>query len=287
LDSKRLEVKFWGTRGHVSSPRIETAEHGGNTSCIQILYKDHLIIVDTGFGISLLGEELMPEILKEHSKLNVHIFYTHFHWDHIQGLPFFHPVYFPNCTLNLYSPLKKEDYYPHLDILFDGSYSPFAGIENMPSNIVFSQLSKEKKIDDLSISFSHLNHKPNPEDSGSYAYKFSLNKKSIVIATDHEAIPSEKNDALVDFAKNASILIHDGQFSEKEYLDHSGWGHSTFDMALDNALKASCEKLLITHHAPHRNDSEIKKIEKSFQENEKFKQLDFEFAKEGRLYKAR
>ena len=97
MDSS-LKVKFWGTRGLISSPFTDTLEFGGNTTCIQVLYKDHLIIIDAGFGASLLGEALMPRILQKKEKLHVHLFFSHFHWDYVQGLPFFHPIYFPSSS---------------------------------------------------------------------------------------------------------------------------------------------------------------------------------------------
>ena len=130
-----LRVKLWGTRGLISAPGQETAIYGGNTPCVQILHKNNLIIVDTGFGCCNLGEELMERIVVNREELNIHIIYTHFHWDHIQGLPFFMPIYFANTTLNIYSPVPKKVTHSNLDILFDGSYSPFDGLMAMPSEI--------------------------------------------------------------------------------------------------------------------------------------------------------
>ena len=107
MDSS-LKVKFWGTRGLISTPSIDTVEFGGNTSCIQILYDKRLIILDTGFGVSNLGEILMQRIIENKEPLEIFIFFTHFHWDHIQGLPFFHPIYFPSTTIHLYSPILNH-----------------------------------------------------------------------------------------------------------------------------------------------------------------------------------
>ena len=122
-------------------------------------------------------------------QLHLHIFYTHFHWDHVQGLPFFHPIYFPSTTMDIYSPLDNKICKDSLDILFDGTYSPFSGIDSMPSKIAFHKLNGKTQVGDLQIEYQLLNHDLHKMKEGneSFAYKFTSPKKKIIIASDHEA----------------------------------------------------------------------------------------------------
>lgn len=279
-----MKLKFWGTRGLISSPSKNTALYGGNTSCIQIINKNQIFIVDTGFGACNLGENLMQRIVKNNEHLHIHIFYTHFHWDHIQGLSFFHPIYFESTTINIYSPLPVDVAHSNLNLLFDGSYSPFAGIDSMASSISFHQLTAPVLVDGIKVDSIQLDHGQNSEegtDSMCFALRFINQKgKKIVIATDHEARPSKLNTNLIDFANRSDILVHDAQFSGEEYKSKVGWGHSTFEQALANGKKCSAKKLLLTHHHPKRTDDQIIKISEKLAMDPRFINLNFEFAKE-------
>lgn len=277
-----MKIKFWGTRGLISSPKKETAIYGGNTSCIQIVYKNHLILIDTGFGVTNFGEVLMDRILKKNEELTIHIFFTHYHWDHIQGLPFFHPIYFPSTTLNLYSPLSSDLAMENLDVLFDGSYSPFAGINSMPSTMIFHELNKSITIGDLKVDHTPLDH--GWHEAPTFAYKFQNSEESIVIASDHEARKSDINDRFIEFAHDCSLLVHDGQFSEKQYLDKKGWGHSSVNQALDNALASKAQMTLLTHHLPDHSDSDLNLLYEKYNNDDKYRNLNFAFAKESFLY---
>lgn len=284
-----MKIKFWGTRGLISSPGKDTAVYGGNTSCMQILHKNHIIIVDTGFGACNLGEQLMARILEGGEKLNIHIFFTHFHWDHIQGLPFFHPIYFETSTINIYSPLPVNVAHENLNLLFDGSYSPFAGIDSMASSISFHQLSAPVLVGGLTVESLPLDHGHSEDSehaSQCFALRFSTNEHKIVIATDHEARPSETNKNLLDFARNADIFVHDAQYNEEEYASKVGWGHSTYTQAIENGKKSSAKKILLTHHHPTRTDEQIDKVAQKLSSNPQYAALDFEFAKEDTEYDA-
>lgn len=272
----------------ISYPTIDNFIYGGNTTCAQILYKNHLIIFDTGFGVSNLGETLMPRILGQKEFLNIHIFYSNFNWDHVQGLTFFHPIYFPTSTINIYSPSPAEQTFKHLDVLFDGSYSPFEGILNMPSSIKFHQLKNALEIDELKIEFQELDHQNNaPENNNvpTYAYKASSSEGgSVVIATNHEARKNDLNDKLIKFSKKTDLLIHDAQFTEAEYQKNQNFGHSSMESALLNAKDCEAQRTLLTHHSPFRKDTEIQELYLSLKKQERFNELDFKFAREDIVY---
>ncbi len=281
-----MRVKFWGTRGLISSPRLETAEYGGNTPCIQILHKDQLIMVDTGFGCSILGDQLMERIVKNKESLDIHIFYTHFHWDHVQGLPFFNPIYFPSTTLHLYSPEPPSVTLENLNILFDGSYSPFESLLTMQAKVVIHQLKGPISLgDQLLIEYHNVDHGSAVGDGNTFGYRFTDEKgHRLVLLSDHEARISITNASIVKWAMNADLLIHDGQYLESEYGHFIGWGHSSVNQALDNALKSNAQKTLLTHHAPFRNDVELNQVKQSLKEIHRYKSIDFDFACEDKVY---
>ncbi len=284
MDSS-LKVKFWGTRGLISSPFKDTLEFGGNTTCIQVLYKDHLIVIDAGFGASLLGEALMPRILQKKENLHVHLFFSHFHWDYVQGLPFFHPIYFPSSSLSLYAPMEKEELWKNLDLLFDGSYSPFNGINSMPSKINFTELKKSLYIGDLKIDFMALRYQLNDHHQ-TFAYKFTTPEdKKLVVTPAYEAEASQDNLQFIKFSSGADLLIHDAQYTQEEYKFRKNWGHSTMEQALENSRKAQAKKVLMTHHDPRRKDDEFINLSSVYKEKPEFKNIDFEFAKENVIYK--
>jgi len=276
----RLAIKFWGTRGIIPSPRKSTAIYGGNTSCIEVIAGSNPIIVDAGFGICHLGETF-PEA----QPLEVHILFTHLHWDHIQGLPFFNPIYFPETHLHLHSPLPITTLKSELDILFDGSYSPFRGIDKMPAKITFHQIESNYNVSGLDVSFIELQHSLSSTDNTPcYGYKFeeTISAKKVAIITDHEAYKSPTNQKVINFITGSDLIVHDGQYTHEEYQDKKGWGHSSMDEAINNISAANGQHGILTHHAPHRNDDELDQLQRNLQN--KHPEASFEFAKEHMLY---
>lgn len=288
-----LRVKLWGTRGLISSPRPETAIFGGNTPCLQLLYGNHLILVDTGFGVSNFGDELMQRIIHGKERLTIHIFYTHFHWDHIQGLPFFKPIYFPSTTMHIYSPEKTATTLENLNILFDGSYSPFESLMSMQAQIRIHQIQGPQCIDGLTIDHQPVDHGDHFGKQGgsvnedTYAFRFvAPDESKVCLVTDHEARPSPINDAVVKFAQGADLLIHDGQYLDDDYARYRGFGHSSATMALDNAIAMGARATLLTHHDPSRNDKDLQALHRSLMRVAKYRHLNFEFAREEIVYEA-
>lgn len=268
----------------VSSPRNETAIFGGNTPCIQILHDNHLILVDAGFGITNLGDQLMQRIVVNREELHIHILFTHFHWDHTQGLPFFKPIYFNSSSLQLYSPEPESRTLENLDILFDPNYSPFESLNTMQAKSAIHQMQGVTDIAGLKVEHVKVQHgvaAHADHDGSTWAFKFTHpDGGSIALVTDHEAAPSKINDDVVAFGRGVNLLIHDGQYDDEQYQRHHGWGHSTVRQALDNAVRVQPDMTLITHHDPSRNDRELQAIHRSMMQVPSYRGLTFEFARE-------
>jgi ribonuclease BN (tRNA processing enzyme) len=245
-----LEVTFFGTRGSISAPSESILKYGSLTPCVVVGSGDSHIVIDAGFGIGFYSDHLTNKMGQ------FHILISHFHWDHIQGLNYFGPVHHPKSTNHFYSPFKTEKMKEVMDIYFDGSYGPFNGWEALNSKFEFHRLTKETSINNFTISFMPLNH-----TDPCYAYKISNGITTVVYASDHESIDNETNREFVDWAKGCDILIHDAMFLDSEYQERVGWGHSSFNMACENALRINPKQLLLTHHEPLRMDAELDQIE--------------------------
>jgi ribonuclease BN (tRNA processing enzyme) len=158
----------------------------------------------------------------------------------------------------------------------------------MQSSISFHQLTTPVLVDGITVDSIPLDHGQNNEEgveSHCFALRFTnADGKKFVVATDHEARPSEINNKLIEFAKEADLLVHDAQYTQEEYKPRVGWGHSTFAQAVENAKKSNAKKVLLTHHHPQRTDSEIDEIAQKIKSDPRFSSVDFEFAKEFTSY---
>ncbi|MCB0834376.1 MAG: hypothetical protein KDC45_12995, partial [Bacteroidetes bacterium] len=200
-----------------------------------------------------------------------------FHWDHIQGLNYFGPVHHPKSVNHFYSPFRSEQLQDVMDIYFDGSYGPFNGWEALNSKFEFNRLEKSISINGFTVSFKPLNH-----TDPCYAYRIDDGTNSVVYASDHECIDNSVNKDFVDWAKGCDILIHDAMYSDQEYKSRVGWGHSTFDMACQNASSIAPKRTLLTHHEPLRSDKELDRIEQELVT--RYPQLNLSCAKQAVVY---
>lgn len=262
-----LEVVFYGTRGSISAPHQDILRYGSLTSCVVVKNGDRSIVLDAGFGIGFYSDHLANKMGQ------FHVLISHFHWDHIQGLNYFGPVHHPKSTNNFYSPFKVEQLQEIMDIYFDGSYGPFNGWEALNSKFEFHRLTGDLEINGFKVSFKPLNH-----TDPCYAYKITDGNSSVVYASDHEAINNVVNREFIDWAKGCDILVHDAMFRNEEYEHKIGWGHSTYDMACENARKMGTKKILLTHHEPLRSDDDLDRIEVELKT--KYPDLDLSCAKQ-------
>ncbi len=297
-----MKIRFWGVRGSIPTPlsseqiqrkisavvqRVqvkdlkspETRESflstlpqnifgtvGGNTTCVEVrLNDDTLIIFDAGSGLSRLGNHLYHE--NSHIR-NYHIFFTHFHWDHIQGLPFFSPqVFNPGCVINFYSPVSNFK-----EILSGQMVAPYfpITIDMFSKSIKYNVLEDEYiKIGKSKITWRKMKH---PGDS--YSYKIEEKSKTMIFSTDTELRDSdfEKNKKNIDFYKNTDLIILDSQYTLDEAIEKYDWGHSSYSLAVDFASAWNIEKLVLFHHEPLYDDNKMASIFKSANWYKKYQQ---------------
>jgi phosphoribosyl 1,2-cyclic phosphodiesterase len=281
-----MKVRFWGVRGSIACPGIDTVEFGGNTSCLELRFgkKDRLIIIDAGTGIRALGNHLLQNDLPK-GPIKTEIFITHTHWDHIIGFPFFQPIYIEGTKLKVYGPITfEEDTLENIigDLLRYRYFPVLHG--ELAADINYFQLS-ECEMDlgnGITLKTKYLNH-----SLLCLGYRFEFKGKVLCTAFDTEPFRNvfstdpnapdydpvarekgeeavrEENQKLLDFFHGADILIHDCQYTKKEYFASKiGWGHSYFEHVIDSALEVGVKKIVLFHHDPLRTDQELFALEK-------------------------
>jgi phosphoribosyl 1,2-cyclic phosphodiesterase len=251
--SCRLKLRLWGVRGSIPTPRPQNLGYGGNTSCIEVrLPGDELFIFDAGTGIRDLGLTLnSPE---PGVRRHIHLFFTHFHWDHIQGLPFFRPLYDPNYSMTLYSTCYSSSIRESLAGQMAGPYFPVT-FESICSNKQFVNL-------DAPISLGNLTVRPFPvhHPQGAAGYRIESGGAAIVYVPDREHGHPELDAVLREHVRDADILIHDAQYTPEEYARFKGWGHSTWQEAVEVARECNVKQLVLFHHDPNHDDAMISGI---------------------------
>ncbi|MDD3581873.1 MAG: MBL fold metallo-hydrolase [Desulfobacca sp.] len=253
-----MEIRFWGTRGSIAAPGPLTVEYGGNTSCVEVLlHGGPRVVIDAGSGIRSLGDEL----LKSGQPVHLYLLITHSHWDHILGFPFFAPIYSR-----------------HTKIWVDGCPRGFWGLEAVFDShqangffpVAFNELKAQiqplgiiphrpLKIGDAVIEGIELNH-----PQGGMGFRFREKDHTFVFLTDNEIDPqAPPGKQLVDyahFAQGCDLLVHDAQYTPEEMAERRGWGHSTYQGAVELALTAGARCLRLFHHDPARTDAQIQEI---------------------------
>ncbi|NWG29795.1 MAG: MBL fold metallo-hydrolase [Ignavibacteriaceae bacterium] len=265
-----MKVKFYGTRGSVPVSDPGFMEFGGNTTCLFVSAIDEgadTLIIDAGTGIRNLGKEIMSGKVEMGEEINLG--FTHFHWDHIQGFPFFAPAYNPDSKIQI-SIAGKRKIHNLKDIFstqMQSIYFPVQ-LEKMGAQITFEKYDTEvvgKK--GAQVSIVDVSH-----PDGCIAVRIQYRSKSIVFCTDIEHL-NGIDENVVKLSMNADVLIHDAQYTDEELKTHKGWGHSSYSQAIEVAEKSNVKQLIITHHDPDHDDAFLRKLEKKSQE--RFKDLIF------------
>ena len=256
-----MKVTFYGTRGSIPVCEPGFREFGGNTTCIRVTFANgRITILDAGSGLRNLGKDLEKEGHEQYD--NIIISFSHFHWDHIQGLPFFHPFYDPNRTLTLNAMganREVEDVQKIFQTQTQKEYFPIP-IDQMGAEIQYAPPAQRTLIEeDASITAMPHNH-----PGGAYSFRIEENGRSFVFCTDVEHGDS-LDQRVVRLAEGADLLIHEAQYTPKELLHKRGWGHSSWEQAIQVAELAQVGRLILTHHDPDHDDACLRKIERACQ----------------------
>lgn len=248
-----MELRFWGVRGSIPTPGPHALAVGGNTMCLSIEREGHLFIFDAGTGIARLGRYLEQA---ERDDIAGCIFLSHYHWDHIQGLPFFAPAFRKENRFHLYGQASSR--LTLHDILADQMQAPYfpIGMETLEGLVTFNSLQAGEKVsvsDDILVRTTALNH-PN----GALGYRLETPESTICVITDHEHPEDGLDASVVAFAQGAKVLIHEAPYHPEEKLSaKAGWGHSTWEEAALTAKAAGVDRLFLIHHDPERSDAEV------------------------------
>lgn len=247
-----MVVTFYGTRGSIAVANKATEHYGGNTTCLYIESSSgDAVIIDAGTGIRKLGFHLL-----ENKKNKLHLLLTHYHWDHIQGFPFFVPLFFKNTSIDIYGSNKEVTAEKALVYQMTKPYFP-ATLDNLSADITFRQLRNRMKIGKMMVQTIVNNH---PDYT--LGLKLTEDKKTFVFLTDNELFAKDGHtpyEKFVDFAKNADILVHDAQYTDELYENRMGWGHSTFTQVMQLAKDSGVKSVLFTHHDHSSTDQFIDK----------------------------
>jgi len=254
---KEFNVQFWGVRGSIPSPGLETVRYGGNTPCVSMQVGGKRLIFDAGTGLHVLGQSLLPKMPVEG-----HIFFTHSHWDHIQGFPFFTPAFIGGNKFHIYGAIAPDGSTIEQRLNDQMLHPNFpVPLQIMQSNLTFHnvQIGNSIHIDDVIIETAHLNH---PGEA--VGYRVNWRGGAAVYITDTEHYPDHLDENVLWLARNADVLIYDSTYSDEEYSNPKspkiGWGHSTWQEAIKVAKAANVKTLVIYHHDPAHNDDYLDRV---------------------------
>lgn len=248
-NSPGLEVTFWGVRGSVPSPRPDNMGHGGNTSCVQVRRPGSApLVFDTGTGIRALGQNL--------NEPAVHIFYSHLHWDHIQGLPFFRPLYHPGCRVTFCAGIPARKLEAALRAQMSSPYFPVSFPEPGGAGRFRQATAEGVEAGGVRVVPFPLRH-----PSGCTGYRIEAPDAVVVFITDHEHGDPAIDAGVARHCCEADLLIYDAQYLPAEYPARQGWGHSTWEQAVRLASEAGVKRLALFHHDPDRSDEELARVE--------------------------
>jgi phosphoribosyl 1,2-cyclic phosphodiesterase/DNA-binding response OmpR family regulator len=259
-----MRVQFWGTRGSIAKPGPSTARYGGNTSCIEVRSaRGTLVIIDCGTGAHSLGQNLMAAGVKG---LRGHILISHTHWDHIQGIPFFAPLFVPGNQWDIYGP-KGLDQSLRETLAGQMQYTYFPVTpDQFEASIRYHDLVEGIfHIDDIKITTHYLNH-----PALTLGYRLEADGATIAYCCDHEpysrSLAGGEGDIAgqdlrhAEFISGADLLIHDAQYTAAEYPSKIGWGHSSVEYAVKLGQYAKVKRLALTHHDPLRDDDAVDRV---------------------------
>lgn len=257
-----MTIRFWGTRGSIPTFNNDTQSFGGNTSCVSVVDKGVMIILDAGSGIKNLADSNYIKLVNE-----FHILITHYHFDHIQGLGFFGPFFNPNIKVNIYGPASNSDeLIKTLSKYLSPPLFPVRIKDFNAENFFYALPKRTLKIGHLDIESFFVCH-PGP----TLGYRISNGTSTITYIPDHEvalglrsASTSNEWTSGYELARKTDLLIHDAQYDQDQYTSKVGWGHSSFPQAIQFAKQCQAKRLYFFHHDPMHSDQRLQELHKIY-----------------------
>jgi phosphoribosyl 1,2-cyclic phosphodiesterase len=242
-------VRFWGVRGSTPTPQSENLRYGGNTSCVEVRLNGHIYVFDCGTGFRNLGKQLVQQA--NGNPISAHIFLSHFHWDHIQGIPFFTPLYTDREShFFFHSSNRTRGLQRAIEEQMSDPYFPVNMNEMAAHRQFYSIEEGEIAFDDCLIKSMWLNH-----PQGCLGFRLETQGKVLVYATDNEPGHPVFDKNVRKLAEGADVLIYDAQYLPEEYeANKRGWGHSHWREAINIVMESGAQELILFHHDPDHTD---------------------------------
>ncbi len=248
-----MELRFWGVRGSIPVPGPHTTKVGGNTTCVSLQQDDRILVFDAGTGLRQLGRYLED---KDRSYWKGSVFLTHYHWDHIQGLPFFEPAFRSENRFHMYGEQKRG--FSIQKILSEQMQPPYfpVSLDALEGVVTFIELRADVELEVFpgavlrTVRLSHPN--------GALGYRLDSQQGSLCFITDHEHPAEGLSESVVNFVRGTTVLIHDAQYTPEEKRGpRAGWGHSSWEEAALTAREAGVKRFFLIHHDPDRIDEDV------------------------------
>ncbi|MGL4367086.1 MAG: MBL fold metallo-hydrolase [Brevinemataceae bacterium] len=257
-----MEVLFWGVRGSIPTPEIDKIKTGGHTTCVEIRLDNNMIlIIDAGTGIIPLGKKLHKEFYNQ-SIPRIHLLLTHTHWDHLYGFPFFALNFVEGSEIDVFGPVKTNTSLEKLILTeMDFEYCPIR-YNQLPARINFIEINEGRYTIAPHVVIEAVKHL---HPGGCYSYRIEADGKIFVFNTDVEHYPTQLDDRVIRISQDADLMVHDAQYRHEELERFIGWGHSSWNQAVEVANQANVKKLGLTHHDPETSDSQIDSLEREVQ----------------------
>jgi phosphoribosyl 1,2-cyclic phosphodiesterase len=249
-----FELEFWGVRGSIACPSPEYVKFGGNTSCVEVRAGDARIILDAGTGLRVLGNAFLEQDVRE-----AWLLLTHTHWDHINGFPFFKPAYAKGRHFRIMAGhLQRGGVREVLAGQMTGPTFPVP-LETMRAELAFDDFEAGDSFRltaDVKVTTAALNH-PN----GATGYRIEHAGKSLCYVTDTEHVVGQPDQNVLGLIEGADCVVYDSTYTDEEFANHVGWGHSTWQEAVRLGMQASVKRLAIFHHDPEHDDAFMERVE--------------------------
>jgi phosphoribosyl 1,2-cyclic phosphodiesterase len=248
----QFQIKFWGVRGSIPCPGDRTVRYGGNTSCVEMQVGGERLIFDAGTGLRILGDSLMSQM-----PVRAHLLFTHSHWDHIQGFPFFTPAFIAGNHFKIYA-MPSPNGATMKQRLHDQMLHPNfpVPLQIMQANLEFYdiEIGEALHLGEVTVETARLNH---PGEA--VGYRVTWGGHSACYITDTEHFPDRLDENVLWLSREADVLVIDTTYTDEEYYDEKfskvGWGHSTWQEAVKIAKAAKVKQLVLFHHDPSHDDN--------------------------------